>query len=110
MTTPDEIRRLIESELVEAGEFRGSHGITSENIRRFLVKPYLARFEEPANERRRVELWVVLDECEHDATEGYLVVFNDRTRAFGVASKPSRDRRGTVIGYFPSLIDTLEEM
>ena len=68
---PDILQR-IRAEIASVGPFKNWHGITSENLARYLVEPYLVNVSHGGI---LVPMWVVLHEKPADPGKGYLIAF-----------------------------------
>lgn len=105
------VERILAQELSSGVAFDNAHGITSENIDQYRVRPPMRRRFEYAGgtgEEAFVDAWVVLDECPGSINSGYFVVFHPPPAVFGLAVK------GTpypiFLGWYGSLADTLSAM
>ncbi len=102
------ISTIIEKELTASPGVRNWHGITTENIRQYLVPPHQEEFQ--AWNGNPITVWVVLDEIPDEPESGYLVVFNSCGQKFGLALKPSQSKPGTVLGFYGTFLETLAGM
>ncbi len=106
---PEDVARRVDSDLASCQGLDGAHGITLDNIDEFRISPTRLAFSEPLS-TATCNLWVVLDEMPGSRTEGYLVVFDEVSRDFGLAVKGAPGERGTLIGFYGDLIETLNGM
>ena len=99
-----EVTRLIESEIGEDWDRSNAHGV---DLKVCLVPPALCRFENCFNPVDSIELWLVLEEDPQNKG-GYMIVFDDSTREFGLAIHGT-DQDVSLWSY-GSFLDTLEGM
>jgi hypothetical protein len=110
-----QIEQMIEAEVAQCTSFRNWHGLTPEIFSQHLIQPPQSwRFREPQS-KELLWLWTVADEVPSHPTDGCLIVFNPRRyiqglAAFGLATKPQGNVYGTFLGYYDSLLQTLEAM
>ncbi len=91
------IKTLVQKELERGEAFTNFHGITSENIRSFLIEPFLVRVDPDDLETQPREMWVVLQE-RNTPTDGYVIVFDPTTKRWGVAEHVDDGNYILVIG------------
>ena len=72
--TKGEILQLVEQESSRNDPFQNYHGITSSNIRSFLVDPYLVTVDPDDLETGPREMWVILKAP--NPGSGYVVVYD----------------------------------
>ena len=102
------IKNLVEEELARGESFTNLHGITQERIRSFLVEPFAVRTDPDDIETQPRDMWVVLRERPAE-TDGYVVVFDPETSAWGVAERTGDDSYILILSA-PSLAGALESM
>jgi hypothetical protein len=102
------VKRLLEDELARGEPFHNWHGITSENIRSFLVEPFAVWTDPDDLETRFRAMWVVLQEC-RKPTEGYVIVYDPLSKSWNVAEHVKGGDYIVVITG-PSLARALEGM
>jgi hypothetical protein len=107
--TAEEVANRVDSELASCGGLDNWHGIGLDNISTFRVSPAMREFTD-AFANSTCYLWVVIDEMPTSQTDGYLVVFDDVRGFFGLAVKGGCGQRGTFIGYYGNLVETLNGM
>ena len=100
-----EVSEIIEREIGGDWSLSNLHGV---DLRRCLVKPTKKVYKDSFREGEKVELWLVLEEVPEDHS-GYKIVFDERRRLFGLATK-GLDGADVLIGYYGSFVDTLEAM
>jgi hypothetical protein len=89
--------------------FDASHFANEEEVSARLIEPVKADFL--TCEMEAISLWIVLDECPKDDTSGYLIVYDEVTQLFGLATKTSYvSKLGYLVGLYGSFTDTLESM
>jgi hypothetical protein len=93
--TPQDIAKLVKTEIANAGPSIHSLGI---NLNKSLVLPRKINCKDGAGPGV-IELWLVMEE--HN---GYQVVFSEENKQFGLVTG------GTFIGFHGSLSDTLAGM
>lgn len=86
--TPKQITALVEQQLSVVNT--SFHGITSANIRSFLVVPYLAMVDPDDLESVARKMWIVLEER---VDAGYLIAYDFAFNSWAVVE------RGTDSGY-----------
>ena len=98
------VKHLAEAELAGAETFANLHGITSENIREFLVElvPVTVLWHGIGPGPR--EIWLVLHERE---TDGYLIAFDPSSRMWGLVIGKPEDQFVLVSGLTETCIDTV---
>ena len=102
------IKKLVDDELARAESFTNFHGITADNLRSFLVEPFMARTDPDDLETPPRDMWIVLQESSAP-TEGYVVVYDAVTKRWGVAEH-NGDTGYTLIVSAPSLAEALSGM
>jgi hypothetical protein len=102
------VRALVESELARGEPFSNFHGITPDNVRSFLVEPFIIRTDPDDLETLPRDMWVVLQEC-GAPTEGYVVVYDPLKQTWGVAEHV-RGADYILIAGASSLAEALEGM
>ena len=102
------IKSLVESELSRGESFTNFHGITQETIRSFLVEPFAVRTEPDDLGTQPRDMWVVLRE-RRASTDGYVIVYDPATRAWGVAEHAGANNYTLVVSA-PSLAEALSGM
>jgi len=109
MTTDSDVERLVAAELRDLATLKSWHGIDASNIDTLLLRPpRRADFHDAFG--TAIALWIVLDEMPHSQTEGYLVVYDERERLFGLGVKSRTGERPCCIGFYGSFINTLNGM
>jgi len=108
--TSNEIQQLIGEELIEE-KFDNWHGITLANIHNYLLKPILKEYIRAADGLLG-KYWLVLDECPNDKVNGYQIIFDEVEQEFGLAVKSNmaNEEFGTMLGFYGSFTDTLNNM
>lgn len=107
--TPDELSAKIDAELAGSCALNNWHGITAENVEQFLIPPKSTdMLDSFSNERR--QFWIVADERPESNADGYLVVFDEINRSFGLAVKGGADGAATFIGCYGGFVETLNAM
>lgn len=100
-----EVSKLIEREINGDWSLSNAHGV---NLRRCLVIPTIQIYENSFRDGETLELWLVLEETPGDES-GYKIVFDEKSGAFGLATKGFR-RRDVFLGFYGTFLDTLEGM
>lgn len=100
-----EISRLIQREIEDASFISNAHGV---DLRRCLVTPTKGVYEDCSGSGT-IELWLVLEEVPEDQS-GYKIVFDERTRSFGLATRNFPGRPDGLVGFYGSFLETLEAM
>jgi hypothetical protein len=109
--TPTTLKRMILRELNECnlnpatGHFR-----TKEQVHERLVEPAKAEFM--TFNSAKAELWIVLDEIPNEPKKGYLVVYSEKEKLFGLATKSGIDdeKLGYLVGLYGSFVGALDNM
>jgi hypothetical protein len=78
--TTSEVREIVKTEISDNWSRRNAHGC---DFKACLVEPYLREFETSGGQGT-IRLWVVLEEHPEDHN-GYLIVFDEDSRNFGLA-------------------------
>jgi hypothetical protein len=103
--TAEEIQKIVDRELNEPEEELKSWN--EEEVRRLLLKPvkhtYLDTFEEDST----MELWLILDERPGVPTS-QKIVYDENENEFGLAGE--KDGQPVFLGYYGTLVETLESM
>ena len=105
--TPDEVRSIVELEIGNDWSRTNPHGV---DLRTCLVTPRKVKCRNsfPLLESgRALDLWIVLEETPGNK-DGYLIVFDERTRKFGLAAWT--EDVPIFLGYHGSFMNTLEGM
>jgi hypothetical protein len=107
-----QIERQVRDEWRAAESGRNPHGLSPD--RNLVIPPYPKTFrnsffesqsEVPFRRRETLTMWVVVDELQESDKEGYLIVFDDRDKKYGLAIKPD-----LFIGYYGTLVETIAAM
>lgn len=105
--TPEDVRAVVNAEIGDDGSLSNSHGV---DLRKCLVRPRAVDCRNTfpkLHGGRPIRLWIVLEETP-DERDGYLIVFDESRRTFGLA-----DWDGDVpvfLGYHGSFLNTLQGM
>lgn len=83
-----ELRHIIWNE-VNKNEINSWHGITKDNLGQYLIKPKLIELSVFGGQRNNY--WLVFDENPDDKMNGYLVVYDEAEKIFGLAAKTTAD-------------------
>jgi hypothetical protein len=105
--TSAEVREVVEAEVGSDYSQSNAHGV---DLRRCLVQPrnVSCRNTFPKlNSGKPLQLWIVLEETPGER-EGYLIVFDDRQRLFGLADWDGDTP--VFLGFHGSFLDTLQGM
>lgn len=78
------VKQLLEEELARGEPFDNWHGITSENVRLYLVEPFPVRTDPDDLKTQPRTMWVVLQEY-RNPTDGYVVVYDPLSKTWKVA-------------------------
>lgn len=91
--------------------FSNFHGLTSQNWEKGLMEPSCRSYSRTWDSEIN-NYWVVFDEIPDDIVHGYQVVYDEQTDLFGLAVKGSIgfEGKGTVIGFYGSFLDAIENM
>jgi hypothetical protein len=81
-----DIKKVVEQELQRNEPFDGSHGITQQNLRDFLVDPFAVRIDPDDAKSPPREMWVVLQEG-RTPDDGYVVIYDPATKSWGFAER-----------------------
>jgi len=109
MTTAADVERMVDAELRDLAALKSSHGIDASNIETLLLRPpRRAAFHDAYG--AALALWIVLDEVPGSATEGYLVVYDEEEKLFGLGVKSRTGAPPCCIGLYGSFINTLNGM
>lgn len=103
--TPDEVRRIVEAEIGNAW------GLPyDEHLKRYLVTPRKVKCRNTFPKLKKgkpIEMWIVFEEPSNAPT-GYVVVFDEKQRAFGLAVWDANIP--VLLGYYGTFLNTLEGM
>lgn len=99
-----EIEFKTKQEIDDLGKFENFHGITKENIRAFLVKPYLVQVDPDDLETEIRDMWVVLS-----PPSEMLVAFDPQQKIWAVI-EPSSDENYIQVVFGASLSEALDGM
>jgi len=102
------IKSLVEHELQREQPYVNNHGISSANIRSFLVQPFTVRTDPDDMETQPRDMWVVLQE-RGTPTEGYVIVYDPLKKIWGVAEHTGNNRYTLVVSA-SSLSEALDGM
>jgi hypothetical protein len=102
--TPSEITKIIEREINGNWELSNWHGC---DLKKCLVRPTKKFYSDGLDTEIKHELWIVLEELP-ETLEGYKVVFDEKTRNFGLAMSSTNGdyylgRYGTFLEAFKSM-------
>lgn len=85
--TKEDIKRVLETEVTTISSFENFHGITQDNLRKFLVDPYqVLVLPDDGGETETRHMWVVLQEFK-DPEKGYLIAYDPLTRQWELIEK-----------------------
>lgn len=103
------ISKIIINDLNER-DFNNSHGITEDNIDRFLVEPRAIELVDVTGQLNRY--WLVFDEIPGDPKNGYYIVYSEDEDLFGLATKSAMLSKevGLLVGLYGSFVDVLDNM
>jgi hypothetical protein len=107
--TSEEVAARVDSELASCKGLDGWHGIHLGSIGGLRLPPTRREFTDPVT-GSTCRLWVVIDERAGSQTDGYLVVFDDASGYFGLATKGCSGHTATFIGFYGNLAETLNGM
>jgi hypothetical protein len=99
------------TEIIEA-EINGNSGISSVHgvdLKKCLVTPVKAIYEDGVRDIKLVEVWLVLEE-DPEMHSGYEIVFDENKRRFGLATIEAGSRKKIFLGIHGSFLETLESM
>lgn len=102
------IKSLVESELKREQPYVNYHGISTSNIRSFLVEPFTVRTDPDDSETQPRDMGVVLQE-RRTPTERYVVVYDPLKQTWGVAEHTG-DNRYILVVSASSLSEALDGM
>jgi hypothetical protein len=100
-----EVSRIIEDEIDGNWSVSNAHGV---ELKRCLVTPTKHAYEDSFKEGETIYLWLVLEEIPEDRS-GYKIVFDDESRAFGLAIGNAHDRN-VFVGFYGTFLETLQGM
>src|SRR5215211_6685835 len=99
-----EISQIIERELKGNWSLSNAHGV---DLKRCLVNPILQRYDN-FNQTENLRLWLVLEEMPDDKS-GYKIVFDEKSKMFGLAMS-SFGGCDIFLGFYGTFLETLEGM
>lgn len=99
----NEIKKMVENEVNQLGPFVNYHGITLENLRRFLVEPFEIFVDPDDLETSPRYMWVVLQEFKN-IKEGFAIGFDPYDSGWGLTEHVSDENYVMVSG-----ADTFQE-
>ena len=102
--TPQQLTRLIEEDLKQAGTAFVWHG---RSLSKCLQEPEKRRFLNSHADNTPEDLWLVFEEGPTPG-EGYMVVYDESSNEFGLAVQGITDP--VVIGLYGGFVETLNSM
>jgi hypothetical protein len=99
-----EISQIIEWELNGDWSLSNAHGV---DLKRCLVTPILQTYDN-FNQTETLGLWLVLEEMSDDKS-GYKIVFDEKSKMFGLAMS-SFGKHYIFLGFYGTFLETLEGM
>lgn len=103
---PSEIIKIIEKEIEGNWSIPNPHHI---DLRKCLVVPPVKQvYDDSFNEGKTIQLWLVLEEVPEDKS-GYKIVFDEKTKMFGLATPGFHGLDG-FIGFYGTFLKTLMSM
>lgn len=103
--TGEEVAQLVREEIGEDWSHPNPHGV---DLRESLVAPQKVRLFVDMDTDRQVEHWLVLEESARRG--GYLIVFDEDSRRFGLATFDVTTKRCYFLGLYGSFLETLDAM
>lgn len=100
-----EVSAIIEREINGNWSLSNAHGV---HLKRCLIPPAKQLYEDSFKEGETIELWLVLEEIPEDKS-GYKIVFDERSRMFGLAIEGAH-KHDVFIGFYGTFLETLEGM
>jgi hypothetical protein len=100
-----EVSKIIADEIGDDWKHSNWHGC---DLRTCLVVPERRLYSDFRDESRTHEMWLVLEE-HPDTHTGYRIVFDEKTRQFGLAIE-GKDGRDVWLGYYGSFIQAFDGM
>lgn len=110
-TEIERVRDRVGEELAACGEL-SAQGLGTDRLQARLVRPprqaiFTSDFDSSPDGSK---LWLVLDECPGQDS-GYLVIYDASRDEFGLAGKGvGGDTGGKIVGWYGSLLETLQAM
>ncbi len=86
--TKENLEQIIKFE-IDSTNFENWHGITRENINKYLIEPTLVDFIDAYSHIKKY--WVVLDEDPKNMVDGYQIIYDQEDNMFGLATKITKE-------------------
>jgi len=104
---PSEVTEIIGSEVAGDWSHSNAHGV---DLKRCLVFPVKQLYENPVRNSTTgtIELWLVLEESP-ERKSGYKIVFDEKSRKFGLAIKDTQNKNA-FLGFYGTFLATLDAM
>ena len=111
MITSEEVKNIVSNELLESAEINNWHGIDQRNISEYLIQPVKVRLVNPLTNLLQ-QYWLILDEIPESKDNGYLIVYSEDEKCFGLATKQNTifGNIGTCVSLYDTFIDALNAM
>ena len=111
MISSEEVKNIVSNELLESSKINNWHGINQSNINQHLIKPVKIKLVNPLTNLLQ-EYWLVLDEIPESKRNGYLIVYSEDDKSFGLATKQNTifGDIGMCVSLYDSFIDALNAM
>ena len=103
------VREILEVELSKYAPFENWHGITKENINKFLVKPTAVTVDPDDLETSKRKMWVVL-QTENDIKKGYSIAYDFWQQHWAVIAYTGKANEFVQITAEPTLAEALGSM
>jgi hypothetical protein len=100
-----EVSEIIEREINGNWSVSNAHGVS---LKRCLVPPTKQVYEDGLKEGETIELWLVLEEIPEEKS-GYKIVFDEKSRMFGLAIGGAH-KRDVFLGFYGTFREALEGM
>jgi hypothetical protein len=105
-----EVTYIVHEQITQGGKFENYHGITSDNISKYLVEPYEVLVDINNFESLPCLMWVILHECPGQSNIGLVIVYDPSDKSFNTAEKNIVKNIWTRKSFGGSLINTLKIM
>ena len=103
-----DVRDILKKELEKGEKFSNLHGITRQNLKHFLVKPFKVYVDPDDLETEARKMWIVLTERKNPK-EGYVIVYDPLERNWGVAEH-HKDGKYILVVESETFEDALDDM
>ena len=103
------VREILEVELSKHASFENWHGITKENINKFLVEPIAVTVNPDDLETSKRKMWVVL-QTQNDIKKGHSIAYDFWQKHWAVIEYKGKENESVQATAEPTLAEALGSM